>query len=174
MLLPHQHVVSALGFIVFINLLQFFSSAPLSQSALPSQCHPPGIHWFKGAPQLYSDSWQVLDAVDRKKNQGLAGSDRLTTQSWQDRRSYCCSWWHGSKNQPLDPKKRLSLLSCTVSMCWISLFCSIIISKSSLVLAFLRHTHSLRNISKLRPILSDTQLEMIVHALICSTIVDEM
>uniref|UniRef100_A0A3Q1H948 Uncharacterized protein n=1 Tax=Anabas testudineus TaxID=64144 RepID=A0A3Q1H948_ANATE len=33
----------------------FFSSASLSQSALPSQCQLPGIHWFLGRPQLNSD-----------------------------------------------------------------------------------------------------------------------
>lgn len=55
-------------FIVIINanLLQFFSSAPLLQSALPSQCQLFGIHCFMGRPQLNWDSEQ--DLVAKKKN----------------------------------------------------------------------------------------------------------
>lgn len=49
------------------NLLQFFSSAPLLQSALPSQCQLLGMHWCIGAPQLNCDGRQVLEAEDRNR-----------------------------------------------------------------------------------------------------------
>lgn len=44
------------------DLPQFTSSAPFSQSALPSQCHVLGMHWLRRPAQLNSVGLHVLTA----------------------------------------------------------------------------------------------------------------
>lgn len=44
------------------DLPQFTSSAPFSQSTLPSQCHVLGMHWLRRPAQLNSVGLHVLTA----------------------------------------------------------------------------------------------------------------